>query len=89
MASEAVRPGRVDSRGLHEAGLPPVAADQEVREGLLGGGVARPDAIAPGAELIRLEAGQPPADLANLKADLTWRLVAAMAAIVAILRFVG
>ena len=29
------------------------------------------------------------ADLANLKADLTWRLVAAMAAIGAILRFVG
>ena len=30
-----------------------------------------------------------PADLANLKADLTWCLVAAMAAIGAILRFVG
>ena len=29
------------------------------------------------------------ADLANLKADLTWRLVAAMAAIGAIPRFVG
>ena len=29
------------------------------------------------------------ADLANLKADLTWRLVAAMATICAILRFVG
>ena len=30
-----------------------------------------------------------PADLANLKADLTWCLVAAMATIGAILRFVG
>ena len=29
------------------------------------------------------------ADLANLMADLTWRLVAAMAAVCAILRFVG
>ena len=50
--------GRIDSRGLHEPGLPPVAADQEVREGLLGGGAPGADAAAAGAELIQLEAGQ-------------------------------
>ena len=51
---------RVDSRGLHESGLPPVAPDQEVREGLLGEGAAGADAAAAGAKLMRLEVGQQP-----------------------------
>ena len=41
------------------------------------------------AEIEQEMANFTPADLANLKADLTWCLVAAMAAIGAILRFVG
>ena len=49
---------RVDSRRVHEPGLPPVAANQGVREGSIGRGAARPDAAAAGAELIQREAGQ-------------------------------
>ena len=41
--------------------MPPVAADQEVRERPFGRGAARPDVAAAGAELIQLEAGQQPA----------------------------
>ena len=53
--------GRVDSGDLNEARLPPVAADQEVRERPFGRGAALPDAAAPEAELLQLEVGQQPA----------------------------
>ena len=58
---DAVSPGESRPAACTSPGLPPVAADQKVRESLLGGGAAGADTAADGAELMHLEVGQQPA----------------------------